>query len=86
MQKCFYFIFSYRHPNQTADEVEIDILNLVIDKVKSEKPACIVLIVDFNARTPLFWEGDTKTWEGRRFSDFIISSCLEVLRSELTHI
>ena len=87
-RKKMFFILSYRHPNQSADELENYIIKLgnIMDKAKSEKPACTVLTGDFNARSPLFWEGDIETWEGRAFSDFIISNCLEELMNEPTHI
>ena len=40
---------------------------------------------DFNARSPLFGEGDSENHEGRLFNNFLISNHLEQLISEPTH-
>ena len=87
-RKKIFFIISYRHRNQSADEVANYIMNLgnIIEIAKLEKPACIILTGDFNARRPLFWEEDTETLEGRLFSDFTVSNCLEEFINEHTHI
>ena len=43
------------------------------------------ILGDFIARSPLFWEGDSETQEGRLFNNFLISNHLEQLISEPTH-
>ena len=58
----------------------------IYEQIKAEKPIAIVLTGDFNARSPLFWENDTDTREGRLFNDFILSNNVEELINEPTHI
>ena len=52
-----FFVLSYRHPNQTLDDLEnyMAAISDIYEQIKAEKPIAIVLTGDFNARSPLFW-------------------------------
>ena len=80
-----FFVLSYRHPNQTLDDLENYMVAIsdIYEQIKAEKPIAIVLTGDFNARMPIFWENDTDTREGRMFSDFLLSNNLEELINHL---
>ena len=56
------------------------------ESIRKENPALTIVCGDFNARSPLFWEGDNENELGRLFTDFLISNHLEQLISEPTHI
>ena len=45
-----------------------------------------ILCGDFNARSPLFWEGDSLNDGGQIFNDFQIANHLEQLINEPTHV
>ena len=83
-----FFVLSYRHPNQTLDDLENYMVAIsdIYEQINAEKPIAIVLTGDVNARSPLFWENDTDTREGRMFSDFIFSNNFEELLNEPTHL
>ena len=49
-------------------------------------PSGSILCGDFNARTPLFWEGDSENNAGRLPKNFLISNHLEQLIDEPTHV
>ena len=51
-----FFVLSYRHPNQTLDNLENDMVAIsdIYEQIKAEKPIAVVLTSDFNARSPLF--------------------------------
>ena len=83
-----FFILSYRHPNQSIEEVDsyFSSLNDIIEKIENEKPKGIILTGDFNARSPFFWESDADTTEGRILGEVSILNNLEQLVNEPTHI
>ena len=85
--KCF-FVLSYRHPNQLRDELDdyIKSLENIYDRIRNENPTVTIITGDFNARSPVFWEGDAETREGCLFSEFFISNNLDELINEPTHI
>ena len=87
-RKKIFFVLSYRHPNTPIAEVNnfMDSLENIIEAINKEKPAAIILSGDFNARSPLFWEGDTETREGKIFSNFLMNHNMEELIKEPTHI
>ena len=64
----------------------INSLENILEMIGKEKPSAIILSGDFNARTPLFWEGDSESREGKLFSELIISNNMEELIKEPTHI
>jgi endonuclease/exonuclease/phosphatase family metal-dependent hydrolase len=46
-------------------------LSSLIESIRAHKPAAVVLMGDFNARSPLFWDGETtETAAGKKLSDF----------------
>ena len=87
-RKKIFFVLSYRHPNQSRDEMNIymEALQNIYDKIKSEKPTATIITGDYNSRSSLFWENDIENWEGRLFSNFLLSNNLEELINEPTHI
>ena len=82
-RKEIFFVLSYRHPNQSRDEmnVHMEALQNIHEKIKTEKPAA-----DYNSKSSLFGENVIENWEGRIFSKFLISNNLGVLINEPTHI
>ena len=87
-RKKIFFVLSYRHPNAPIAEVNdyMDSLESITEAINKEKPTAIIVSGDFNARSPLFWEGDTETREGKFFSDFLMNYNMEELIKEPTHI
>ena len=87
-RKKIFFVLSYRHPNIPMAEVKnyINSLENILEMIGKENPSAIILSGDFNARTPLFWEGDSESREGKLFSELIISNNMEELIKEPTHI
>ena len=71
--KCF-FVLSYRHPNQLTSKVYeyIKSLENIYDRIRNEHPTVTIISGDFNARSPVFWEGDAETREGCLFSEFFL--------------
>ena len=58
-KKCF-FVPSYRHPNQTLDEVNLYMQNLenVYEIINKENHAATIICGDYNATSTLVWEND----------------------------
>ena len=57
----------------------------IYECIRKEGPTVTILIGNFNARSPLFWEHDTETRERRVFNIFLLSNNLEELINEPTH-
>ena len=51
-----------------------------------ENPSMIILTGDFNAKSPLFWDNDTETKEGRVFNNFLLLNNLHEIIHEPNHI
>ena len=87
-KKKIFFVLSYRHPNMITDEVVeyMNSLEKIYESIRKENPYVSILCGDFNARSPVFWEGDTENNEGRLLSDILISNSLEQLICEPTHV
>ena len=62
------------------------LLEKIYESIRKETPAAFILCGDFNARSPLFWEGDFENTEGRLFNHFLTSNHLEQLINEPTHV
>ena len=62
------------------------LLQIIHDSIRKENPTVSNFCGDFNARSPLFWEGDTENKEGCVFNDFFMPNLLEQLISEPTHV
>ena len=70
-----------------ADFTEyVNSLENILESINNENPSAIILSGDFNARSPLFWEGDNGNREGEIFSQLLISHNFEELINEPTHI
>ena len=63
----------------------MSLLEYIYESVRKETHVASILSGDFNARSPLFWEGDYKN-EGRLFNNFLMSNHLEQLINEPTHV
>ena len=87
-KKKIFVILSYCHPNLSSIEFEeyTNALEQIYVLAKKENSSVNILTGDFNARSPLFWENDTETREGRVFNNFLLSNNLEELINEPTHI
>ena len=87
-RKKIFFVLSYRHPNIPIAEFTdyVNSLEDIYENINLENPSATILCGDFNARSPLFWEGDSETREGEIFSNFLISNNMEELINEPTHI
>ena len=62
------------------------LLEKMYESIRKENPTVYVLCGDFNARSPLFWEGDSENHVGDLFNNLLISNHLEQLISEPTHV
>ena len=62
-----FLVLSYWHPNMPNNEFFEDTRSLekIYEFIKKENPMVSIFCGDFNARSPLFWEGDTENKEGR---------------------
>ena len=87
-RKKVFIVLSYCHPNMSNDEFTeyTRLLEKIYESIRKEKPTVSILCGDLNARSPLFWEGDSDSNEGRLFNNFLISNHLEQLISEPTHV
>ena len=87
-RKKIFLILSYRHPNIPMADFKnyVSSLEEILERVNKENPSAIILSGDFNARSPLFWEGDSDSREGALFSQFLISNHMDELIKEPTHI
>ena len=86
--KKFFYILIYRSPSQTPQIFSIFIskLQLLLDKINSEKPFSIILTGDFNARSPLFWDEESvETAEGKALSDLTLLNGLDQIINQPTH-
>ena len=87
-KKKIFIVLSYCHPNMPNNEFAeyMCLLENIYESIRKENPTVSILCGDFNAKSPLFWEGDTENNEGRLFNNFLISNHLEQLISEPTHV
>ena len=87
-RKKVFIVLSYRHPNMSNDESVqyMSILENIYESIRKENPTVSILCRDFNARSPLFWKGDSENHEGRLFNNFLISNHLDQLTDEPTHV
>ena len=87
-RKKVFIVLSYRHPNMSNDELIEYMYQIenIYDYIRKENPTVSILCGDFNARSPLFWEGDSLNDGGQIFNDFLIANHLEQLINEPTHV
>ena len=87
-RKKIFFVLSYRHPNMSNEEA-VDYMNRlgkIYGSIRKENPHISIICGDFNAKSPVFWEGDLENNEGRLLNDLLISNSLEQLICEPTHV
>ena len=84
-RKKVFIVLSSRHPNMSNDKlvVYMRLLENIYESIRKENPSISILCGDFNARSPLFWEGDS---ENNAVVYFLISNHLEQLIDEPTHV
>ena len=59
----------------------------LIENIKKENPSIIILSGDFNARSPLLWDGEiAENQAGKLISDFINLNSFDQLMNEATHL
>ena len=87
-KKKVFIVLSYRQPNMSNDELieYMRLMDNVYDSIRKENPTVSILCGDFNARSPLFWEGDSENNGGRLINNFLIANNLEQLINEPTHV
>ena len=87
-RKKIFIVLSYCHPNMPNNEFAeyTNLLENIYESIRNENPTVSILCGDFNARSPLFWEGDVENKEGRLFDIILISSHLVQLINEPTHV
>ena len=80
-KKKVFIVLSYPHPNMSNDEfVEyMRLLENIQESIRKENPTISILCGDFNARSTLFWEGDSEIDAGHLFNNFLISNNLKQL-------
>ena len=85
-----FFVLLYRPPNKkNIDDVQTFINNLerLITNLSNEKPSCIILAGDFNARSPILWSGETKEEiPGKMIANFANINGLDQLIDGPTHL
>ena len=61
-RKKFFFVLSYRHPNQTLDEVNLYMQNLenIYEIINKENHAASIICGNYNATSTLVWETEIK--------------------------
>ena len=64
----------------------MNLLKQINEYICKENSTVSILCGDFNAKCPLFWEGDYENNMGRLFNDFLISNNLEQLINEPTYV
>ena len=86
--KKYFFTVLYRSPSQSQEELEVFInkFELMLSKMASENPYCVVITGDFNARSAQWWENDIENDAGRLIEPFTADMGLEQLISQATHI
>ena len=71
-RKKVVIVLFYRHPNMSNDEIVeyMRLLENIYESIWKENPSVSILCGDFNARSLLFWEGDSENNAGRLLTDF----------------
>ena len=86
--KKYFFNVLYRSPSQSQEELKVFInkFELMLSKMASENPYCVVITGDFNARSTQWWENDIENDAGRLIEPFTADMGFEQLISQATHI
>ena len=86
-RKKYFFVVIYRSPSQSHDEFDDFMFNfeLLLSRMHSENPLCVVITGDFNCHSTQWWEDDVENSEGRILEPFVSELGLHQLVSEPTH-
>ena len=87
-RKKMFVVLSYCHPNISIGEFNeyLNSLEKMYESIRKENSYVSILCGDFNAKSPLFWEGNSENRQGRLLNNFLISNNLEQLISEPTQV
>ena len=87
-RKKYFFVVLYRSPSQDQDEFEcfMNKFELMLSNMSAEEPYAIVIMGDFNCRSPQWWENDIENYEGKQFEPLVSDLGLHQLISGPTHI
>ena len=87
-RKKYFFAVIYRSPSQTQSEFDnfTDNFELMLSKMHSENPFCVIFTGDFNCRSTQWWENDIENNEGKLFEPLSSDLGLHQLISEPTHL
>ena len=85
-----FLVLTYRTPSQRLkSEIEkySNDLQTIIDNVNNEKPSCIVIMGDMNARSPIIWSGESKEeLAGKMVSNLMNLNNFQQQIDEPTHL
>ena len=85
-----FLVLTYRTPSQRLkSEIEkySNDLQTIIDNVNNEKPSCIVIMGDMNARSPMIWSGESKEeLAGKMVSNLMNLNNFQQQIDEPTHL
>ena len=84
----YFFVVIYRSPSQHQSELDKFTRNfeLLLSKLHSEHPVCIVITGDFNCRSTQWWANDDENNEGNFFEPLTADLWLHQLISEPNHL
>ena len=85
-----FVVLAYRTPSQKLKNDIVSFTNSIqkiIDNINKEKPSCILVLGDLNARSPLIWSGESKEdMAGKMVSDLMNINGFEQQINEPTHL
>ena len=87
-RRKIFIILVYRTPSQSITQCKLftQTLTYIYEKIAGEKPANIIISGDLNARSKLFWDGETReTDEGKIISDFMLLNGFNQIINLPTH-
>ena len=87
-KKKYFFAILYRSPSQSQAEFQ-DFMNnfeLMLSRMSSENPYCVIITGDFNCRATNWWENDIENDEGKLFEPLTADLGLHQLINEPTHL
>ena len=88
-RKKIFFVLSYRSPSKSSaieEENYCKKMQALLDNINKEKPSAVILTGDFNARSPLFWQGEThENSFGKKLSNLMLFNQMEQTIHEPTH-
>ena len=87
-RKKYFYAVIYRSPSQGPEEFDNFTINfeLMLSKMHTENPFCVIITGDFNCRSTQWWENDIENNEGKLFEPITADNGLHQLISEPTHL